>query len=87
MLAIHLTAGDDFERLSGDYAEVIFPAGKTRATFDVIIVKDNLYERSETFRVTINAISVPYGVVLGSPRSAVVTILDDDGKHIYIANY
>ena len=82
-----LAIGDDFVRLPGDYAEVIIPAGQIRAAFAVTIVDDNLFERSETFRVTINETSVPQGVVLGSPRSAVVTILDNDGNnniHYYV---
>ena len=80
MLTVYLTGGEDFERLPGDFAEVIFPAGKTRASFQVTINDDDMHERSETFRVTINSISVPHGVVLGSPRSSVVTIIDNDGK-------
>ena len=67
-------------RLQGDYATVIFPAGQTRKSFNVMIIDDKMHERSETFRVTINEISVPHGVVLGSPRSSVVTIIDNDRK-------
>ena len=80
MLTVYLTGGEDFERLPGDYAEVIFPTGKTRASFEVIIIDDDMYERSEAFRVTIISTSVPHGVVLGSPRSSIVTIIDNDGK-------
>ena len=73
--------------MKSDYVEVTIPAGRTRAAFDVIIVEDNLFERSETFRVTINAASIPHGVVLGSLRSAVGIILDDDGNYDFVFKY
>ena len=77
----YLTGGEDFERLRGDYGVAIFPAGKTTASFNVIIIDDELFEESETFHVIINEISVPYGVVLGSRSRSVVTILDNDRKY------
>ena len=44
------------------------------------MINDEIFEDSETFRIMILEVSLPYGVVLGRKRSAVVTILDDDGK-------
>jgi len=43
------------------------------------MINDNIVERSETFRVYIDPRSLPYNVKLGTD-SAVVVILDDDGK-------
>ena len=50
-----------------------------------MIRDDDIFENSEVFRITIVNISVPCGVgILGNPKSAVVTILDDDGKYSYV---
>ena len=58
----------------------MFPAGQTTAELKVMIIDDKIFEESETFSVTIMQVSVPYGVQLGSPRSAVVSITDNDSK-------
>ena len=68
------------------YVEVVFTAGQTKASFTVAIVDDNIFEEGDSFRAMIIAVSVPYGVELGNPRSAVVVILDgDDGKLIAVS--
>ena len=60
----------------------------TTASFHVTIKNDDSgkYEVNETFRVTIDPLSLPYGVILGSSESAVVTIRDDDSKLFYTIN-
>ena len=62
------------------YIKVRFSAGETRVSFDVNIIDDDLMENSETFRITIYDLSVPYGITLGSITSAEVTIVDNDSK-------
>ena len=65
------------------YFRVKFPAGHTKASFDINIINDDDIEGSETFRVYIFDLSVPYGVSLGRTTSATVVIVDDDSKQLY----
>jgi len=62
-----------------DYAGVddnlTIPAGETSATFDIILLNDNLAEPAETVNLSLNT---PSGATLGNPATAVLTILDDD---------
>ena len=67
---------------SGPYT-VTFPAEHTTATFDVPINDDNILEGNEDFILTIDGTSLPTGVTSGSPGEATVTIVDDDGKHMW----
>ena len=67
---------------SGPY-NVTFPAGQTTATFDVPIIDDNILEGNEIFILTIDETSLPISVTRGSPGQATVTIVDDDGKHMW----
>lgn len=66
------TPGDDFTALSGT---VVIPAGEDRGTIPVDILNDALSEPSETFVVSI--INIDSGT-LQAPRTARVTILDDE---------
>ena len=73
-------------------SRVIFPNGITTASLRVSTDKDDDFEGNETFIVSIDPISLPYGVILGSTASAVVTIVDDDSKliytmYLYVHNY
>ena len=77
----YITGGEDYEAPENQYIKVIFPAGKTRVSFDIIINDDNDMEGSETFRITIYDLSVPYDINLGSITSATINILDNDSKH------
>ena len=71
------TGGEDYD--SGPYT-VTFPAGTQRASFDVPITDDDVFEGDETFDVTIISNTLPDGVSAGTPGSATVTIVDDDRK-------
>jgi len=75
------TGGIDYGSKPLSYIPVVFSAGVTSISFDVQIINDDILEQSETFRVSIEPISLPYGITLGSTESAVVTIQDDDGMH------
>ena len=67
---------------SGPYT-VTFPVGQTTATFNVPINDDNILEGNENFILTIDQTSLPSSVNRGSPGQATVTIIDNDGKHMW----
>ena len=73
-----VTEGEDFEATSP--VRVLFPGGVARTTFDVKMVGNVIIEGSEKFIVSIDPLSLPYGVVLGDHPTAEVVIIDDDGK-------
>ena len=62
------------------YIPVVFSAGVTTASFDIPMIDDHILEKTETFSVSVDPVSVPYGVTLVSPASATVSIRDNDGK-------
>ena len=66
------TAGSDYVATSGSLQ---FAAGETIKYFSVPIVDDGLVERTENINVVLSA---PNGVVLGSPFTSTITIVDDD---------
>ena len=53
-----------------------FAAGETAKTFTVNILQDSLMESAEKFRISLR--KATGGAVLGSPKTATVTITDDD---------
>ena len=71
------TEGEDFTATSP--ARVLFPGGLTRVHFDVLMVDNVKLEGSEKFTVSIDPLSLPYGVVLGDYPTAEVVIRDNDG--------
>ena len=59
-----------------------FPAGETRADFNVTIIDDNVIENTESFQLLL---SIPNnltskGVQVGPNAEATVTIMDNDGE-------
>ena len=68
---------DDY--LYGVYG-VTFPAKVTLQFVDITICDDSSLEEDETFSLTIVSNSIPDNVTNGSPDSATVTIVDNDGK-------
>ena len=75
----NIFAGRGTDYVSGPYF-ARFRRNARRATIIVNIVNDNRPELDETFRLTINATSLPYGVIRSNPHSTVVTIVDDECK-------
>ena len=75
---VYLTGGKDYGPKTD--SRVLFPDGTTRATFRIPIIDDEDYEDSETFQVTVNPLSLPYGIAIGSISRALVTIMDNDSK-------
>ncbi|NJD59811.1 MAG: hypothetical protein C3F13_18385 [Anaerolineales bacterium] len=71
------TAGTDYTAASGT---LTFPAGETSKVFTVTILSDDKHESTETINITLSS---PINAILGSPSSAVLTILDDDNNNIY----
>lgn len=67
--------------MSGPYSVTIL-AGDTQGQLDITIFNDNIVEETEIFNLTINILSLPEGIFIGDPSSAVVNILDSDGMHV-----
>ena len=67
----------------GPYS-VTFPAGETRASFNVLIADDNIVERDEAFTLYINANTLPSGGVRIRPYSVSIIIEDYDCKLLII---
>lgn len=55
--------------------EIVFEIGETEKTFTIPIIDDTLFEGNETFAVGIQNAS---NGSLGAPRTALITIVDDD---------
>ena len=55
----------------------------TMMPFDIPINDDAIIENNENFALTIDPSSLPTGVIVGSPDQAIVTIVDNDGKHYF----
>jgi len=67
------TAGSDYTAKSGT---LTFAAGVTSKTFAIPIVKDTLDESDETVNLTLS--NPTGGATLGTPDTAVLTIIDND---------
>jgi len=76
------TAGSDFTNVSGT---LTFAPGVTSRTFSVPILNDVSQESNETFTVTID--NVTGNASLLAPRTAVVTIVDNDTAYPSYANF
>ena len=73
----NLTGDSDYT--SGLYNITIF-AGQIAVSFDIPITSDNLLEGNETFRLFIIPKSLPYLFSRGNPATAVVMIINNEGK-------
>ena len=62
-----------------------FPAGVNVISFNVTIIDDNIAECAELFTLDLEipAGSAALGVMKGSPDTATVNIMDDDGEDIH----
>ena len=75
-----ITTGQGEDYTSGRY-NVTFTPGMTTASLSISINDDNVFEETETFRLVIyDSASLHNDVTLGSPRSAVKAIQDNDSK-------
>ena len=68
---------------SGPYY-VMFFAGMTSVPFSISINNDTKFEGNETITLSINS-QIPYGIIIGDPDEALLTVVDDDSKynHLY----
>ena len=76
-----IAVGEDYGQSGVTSYPVTFTAGSTMQSVTIAIIDDNVREGNQTFRVTIDPISM-LGVVTGTPSTAVVTIIETDGKQI-----
>ena len=67
-------AGSDYVAGAG---QLTFPIGVTATTFAVSLLDDALAEGDETVLLTLHS---PVHAMLGSPASATLTLIDDDGQ-------
>ena len=65
----------------GDSFTVTFPAGVNVISFNVTIIDDNIAELAELFTLDLEipAASAAMGVLKGSPDTATVNIMDNEG--------
>ena len=63
---------------------VAIPAGDTSIKFNISIIDDNLFERDESFFVTVDSSTLPSRILVQPDCMAVVTIVDDDGELSYV---
>ena len=64
---------------SGPYS-IMFFAGMTSVPFSISINNDTKFEGNETITLSINS-QLPYGIIIGDPDEALLTVLDDDSKY------
>ncbi|MCG8449422.1 MAG: PQQ-dependent sugar dehydrogenase, partial [Pirellulales bacterium] len=69
------TAGSDYTLTAG---QVVFLPGETTASIVIPILNDNQNEGTEVFNLASD--QTTGGALLGQPRTATITILDDDGS-------
>jgi hypothetical protein len=70
------TAGQDYTAATGTLS---FADGETAKTFDVAIIDDSLHESTETVKLALK--SPTGGATLGTLKSAVLTITDNDASN------
>ena len=52
----------------------------TSVTFSILINNDTKSEGNETITLSINS-QLPYGIIIGDPDEALLTVVDDDSKY------
>lgn len=76
------TMTSDYEPVSGN---LVFKDGESKKTITIVILNDNVRESMETFQLQIYDISPGFGTInfrsSGTPLTALITIVDDDGKN------
>ena len=73
------TLGGNEDYDSGPYT-AMFPAGMTRATINISVADDNIFEGNRNFTASIDLLSLPSYVTTSNHSEVTVTILEDDGK-------
>ena len=65
---------------SGPYM-ITITAGVTVASFNILLIDDNVFENDENFMLTIDSSSLPDNVTVGDPDQVTVTVLHNDGTY------
>ena len=73
-----LTGDSDYK---GEHFTVTFPAGVNVISFNVTIIDDNIAELAELFTLDLEIpdASAAMGIIKGSPDTATVNIMDNEG--------
>ena len=76
------TGGSDYD---GGSFPVTFPAGMNVASFNATIINDTIAECAKLFTLDLEipAAVVAMGVIRGSPDTATVHFMDDDGNRMH----
>ena len=74
---MYIAGGEDYSSMSS--MRVLIPGGQDLVSFDIQLVDNVVLEGSETFTVSIDPLSLPFGVSLGDHHTAEVVIEDNDG--------
>ena len=82
-LMLNITEGEDQDFDATSPVRVLFPGGLTRVDFDVLMVDNVKLEGNKNFFISIDPLSLPYGVVLGDHPAAEVVIVDDEGMCVW----
>ena len=69
---------------SGPYT-VQFDVGLMRATLNISINNDNIFEDNEMFSIGIDSSSLPNRVTIGNHSLSTVTIIESVGKYLCIS--
>ena len=72
-----ITGVDDYE--SGSFSITIL-AGEIRASYNILIINNNIFEASESFSLSISSSSLPSKALIEPDCMLVVTIVDDNGE-------
>ena len=63
-----------------------FRQGISKFPFKVPIIDDDIYEDTESFKITIDPSSLPSDVIVEYPSEVTVFVIDDDGKSVVQEN-
>ena len=74
-----ITGGEDYR--PGPFL-VFIDAGEINVTFIISIIDDDVFERNESFILTIDSSSLPSRVSVQPDSRAIVTIVDDESGEL-----
>ena len=83
-VVISVTGGYDYK--PGPF-NVTIPAGEISVSFNISIINDYIFERNESFSLTIDSSSLPDKFLLQPDCEVIVTIVDDDGKSLCLHSF
>ena len=76
---VHITFTEGLDFNFGP-RNISFSAGMTRVTFNVTIIEDNILEHDERFSLSVDPLTLPNRVTIGTSSHTTITIIDDDSK-------